>query len=134
MVARHHAEERAFAVHDLIVRERQHEVLVEGVHHAERQLVVMILPVGRVALEVAQRVVHPAHVPFLAEAQAAGMRGPRNLGPGGGLLSNRLHVRMLAVNGFIKPAQEGNRFLIFVPAVPIRNPLARFARVIQVEH
>ena len=47
VVARHLAEERAFAVDDLVVRERQHEVLVEGVEHAERELAVVILAVDR---------------------------------------------------------------------------------------
>ncbi len=70
-VAGHLVEERPLAVHDLVVREREDEVLVEGVDQAEGQLVVVILAVHRVVPHVPQRVVHPAHVPLEAEAEAA---------------------------------------------------------------
>ena len=52
VVARHLAEQRALAVHDLVVRERQHEILVKGVEHAERELVVVVLAVNRILLKV----------------------------------------------------------------------------------
>ena len=42
VVAGHFVDERSLAVDDLVVRERQHEVLVERIDHAKRQLVVMI--------------------------------------------------------------------------------------------
>ena len=64
----------------LIVAQRQHEVFVEGIQHAERQLVVVILPVDGVIAEVVQCVVHPPHVPLHAEAESAEMRRPRNHG------------------------------------------------------
>ena len=64
-------EHRALAVHDLVVADRQDEVLRVRVRHRERHLVVVVLPVDRLAAQVAQRVVHPAHVPLEAEAEAA---------------------------------------------------------------
>jgi hypothetical protein len=70
-IARHLADQRALAVHDFIVRKGQHEVLVERVQAAEREVVVVILAMDRVLGEVAQRIVHPAHVPLHAEAEAA---------------------------------------------------------------
>jgi hypothetical protein len=48
-VARHLVEQRALAVHDLVVRERQHEVLGERVDERERELVVVVAAVDRVA-------------------------------------------------------------------------------------
>jgi hypothetical protein len=62
-------------VHDLVVRERQDEVLGERVHERERQLVVMPAAVDRLVLEVRERVVHPAHVPLEAEPEPAEVRG-----------------------------------------------------------
>ena len=47
VVARHLADERSLPVDHLIVRQRQHEILREGVHHAEGQVVVMELAVDR---------------------------------------------------------------------------------------
>src|ERR687891_1971380 len=63
----HLREERALAVHDLVVREREDEVLRERVHEAERELVMVEPAIHRIALEVVQGVVHPAHVPLEAE-------------------------------------------------------------------
>ena len=45
VVAGHFLEQRAFAVHDFVVRERQDEIFVEGVEHGERQLAVVVLAV-----------------------------------------------------------------------------------------
>ena len=41
-------EQRPLAVHDLVVRERQDEVLAEGVEHRERDVVVVPAPVDRI--------------------------------------------------------------------------------------
>ena len=56
-IARHAAVERAFAMDDLVVRERQDEVLGEGVPDRERQFVLMILAVDAVMAHVLERVV-----------------------------------------------------------------------------
>ena len=48
-VARHLADQRALAVHHLVMAQRQDEVFVEGVEQAEGQIVVMIFAVDRVA-------------------------------------------------------------------------------------
>jgi len=59
------------AVDDLVMAQRQDEILVEGVEQAKGQVVVVMLAVDRLARHVAERVVHPAHVPFEAEAEPA---------------------------------------------------------------
>src|SRR6478735_6326396 len=71
MVARYLAQQRALAVHHLVVADRQYEVLAPGVHQRERHLVVVVLAVDRLVLHVLQRDVHPAHVPLQPEAEAA---------------------------------------------------------------
>jgi hypothetical protein len=48
VVAGHLADQRALAVHHFVVRERQHEVLGEGVEQAEGQLVVVVAAMDRV--------------------------------------------------------------------------------------
>ena len=70
-IARHLAEQRALAVHHFVVRKRQHEVFRERVDGAERQLVVMMTTMYRIALHVLQRVMHPSHVPLEVEAEPA---------------------------------------------------------------
>ena len=48
VVARHAAEDRALAVHDFVVRQRQDEILGECVVQAERDLLVMVLAIDRI--------------------------------------------------------------------------------------
>jgi hypothetical protein len=76
-VAGHFRGERALAVHDLVVRQRQHEALGERIDEPERHPVVVIAAMDRVFVQIRERVVHPAHVPFEIEAEAAvaGRRG-----------------------------------------------------------
>ena len=80
-VARHLVEQRSLAVHDLVVREGEDEVFTERVDHAEGERTVFVLAIDRVFGEIAQRVVHPAHVPLEAEAQASQVSGSRHARP-----------------------------------------------------
>ena len=75
LVARHLRDERALAVHHLVVREREHEVLTERIEHSKRQVGMVELAMHGLALKVVERVVHPAHVPFHAEAKASDIGG-----------------------------------------------------------
>src|SRR3954464_5341925 len=80
-VARHLAQERPLAVYHLVMGQRQDVVLGVGVRHRQRQLAVMVLAVDRWLRAVGQRVMHPAHVPFEAEAETTEVRGPSDAGP-----------------------------------------------------
>ena len=134
VVARHLAEQRALAVHHLVVRERQHEVLAEGVDEREGQLAVVPAAVHRVVVHVLQGVVHPAHVPLQAEAEATEIGRPRHHRPGGRFLGDQLHVGVLAVGQFVELAQEADRLQVLAAAVAVGDPLAFLARVVEVEH
>ncbi len=61
-IAGHLADQRALAVHDLVVGERQHEVLAEGIPEREGEGAVLVGSVQGVGTKILQRVVHPAHV------------------------------------------------------------------------
>src|SRR6266566_4694215 len=91
-IARHAAENRTLAVHDLVMGERQDEVLEECVMQTEKDLAVMMLAVDRVFADVFERVVHPSHVPLVAESETAPLDRPRHHGPGGRLLRCRRRV------------------------------------------
>src|SRR3981081_3064627 len=73
-VARHLIQERALAVHDLVVAKHENEMLLERIHERERDVVVMEAPEDRIERHVMEEVVHPAHVPFEPEAEAAEIR------------------------------------------------------------
>ncbi len=117
-------------MHNLIVRQRQHEILVERVHETEGHFVVMVLAVYRVFGHIGQGVVHPAHVPFVSEAEAAVVHGFRHARPGGGLLG----VGGGAVRVYlgVQAAQKLDGFEVFIAAKFVGQPLAVLARVIEV--
>ena len=88
----------------------------------------------RVVLDVAQRVVHPAHVPLEVEAEAAEVRRLRDAGPGGRFLGDRQHAREIAADRDVELAQELDRLEVLAPAVVVGNPLAGLAAVVEVQH
>ena len=134
LVPGHLAEQRALAVHHLVVRERQHEILGEGVPEAEGQAAVVVLAVHRVLLEVLEGVVHPAHVPLQAEAEAAEVGGARDHRPGGRFLGDRLGVGMIAIGGEIELLDEFHRLEILVAAEAVGDPLPGAPSVVEVQH
>ncbi len=75
-VTRHLAQQGPLAVNDLVVADRQNEVLAPGIDHREGHLVVVVLAVHRLVGDVVKRVMHPAHVPLQPKAQAAQVRCP----------------------------------------------------------
>ena len=81
-----------------------------------------------------QRVVHPAEVPLVAEAEAAGLGRARHAAPRGRLLGDRLDVGERAVHRAVELLEERDRVAIVVRAVLVGHPLAGLARVVAVQH
>jgi hypothetical protein len=133
-VAGHLVEQRALAVHHLVVRERQDEVLGVGVEHRERDLVVRPPAVDGVALHVLQDVVHPAHVPLVGEPETAEVHRPAHRGPRGRFLRRGDRPRRVLVRQRVQLPQELHRLEVLAPTVPVGHPLPRLARVVQVQH
>src|SRR5437667_6432745 len=113
--------------------ERQDEVLTESIEQAKCQVVMVPAPMHRLLADVAQAVVHPAHVPFVAEAEPADISRPRYPGPRGRFLRDGDRARMVAVDQFVQPPQEGRGVEVLVAAVLVRDPLTGLAAVIEVE-
>ena len=105
-VARHAADERALAVHNLVVAQRADEVLGKGVHDGEREQAVVAGAPGKIGLHVVQGVVHPAHVPLIVEAQAAVLRRIGHERPRGGLLGHHHHVGEMGLHGAVDLADK----------------------------
>ena len=134
VVAGHPAQHRAFAVHDLVMRQRQDEIFREGVVQAEQDLAVMMLAVDRILADVVQRVVHPAHVPFVAEAEPAIFDRARHLRPGGGFFRGRGGLRKSGEHLGVEAAQEFDGLEIFAAAIFVRNPAAGGPAVVEIQH
>ena len=130
--AGHLVDERALSVHDLVVRQRQDKVLGIGVGHREGQVVVAALAPERVERHILQHIVHPAHIPFEEEAEAAVVIGLGDHWEGRGFLRRRDGVAPHGEHRAVQLAQEGNGLEIFAPAEFIRAEVA--AAVVQIEH
>ena len=133
-VAGHLVEHRAFAVHDLVVRERQDELLAVGVHHREGDPVVVPLAMHRIFLHVVEHVVHPAHVPLVGETQAAEVHRARHARPRRRLLRAHERARRIVLDQHVELLDELDRLDVFAAAVLVGHPLAFLARVIEIQH
>ena len=77
-ITRHFGQQRALAVGDLVVGQGQNEIFSEGIKKSEGEAAVMVLAVRRVLAHVEESVVHPAHVPLVAEAETADISWARH--------------------------------------------------------
>src|SRR5260370_40072539 len=62
------------------------------------------------------------------------MQGPGHAGKRRGLLRRRERPTMFAMREAVQLLEEGNSIEVFASSVRVRHPLARLARVIEVEH
>jgi len=74
-IARHLVEKGVFSVNDFVMGKGQHEILGEGVDEGKGDLVVLVFAVDGIGRKILERVIHPAHVPFETEAEAAEIGG-----------------------------------------------------------
>ena len=78
---------------DLVVRERQDEVLAVHVERREGHQVVVPAAVDRILVHVLEDVVHPAHVPLVGEPEAAEVHRPADAGQRRRFLGRRDRAR-----------------------------------------
>ena len=81
-----------------------------------------------------QHVVHPAHVPFIIEAQAALVRRSGDHGPGGGFFRDHQGLGNIFKYRSIELAQKIHGFQVFPAAVLVGLPLSLLFPVIQIQH
>ena len=100
-VAGHFVKQRILAVDDFVVGKGQNEIFAEGVEQRKSDFVVFVLAVDGIGGKIFQRVVHPAHVPFEAEAEAAEIGGAGDAGPGGGFFGDGEDAGEALVSDFV---------------------------------
>src|SRR5215472_9258016 len=119
---------------DLVMGKRQNEILRKGIMQTEENLSVMMLAIDRVLGDILKGIVHPTHVPLVADTEAApidraGNHRPcrRLLSRGGGVWESRKYLD-------VATTQERDRLKILSPAIFVRNPSVLGTAVIEVEH
>src|SRR4030095_11056370 len=114
--------------------QRQHKILLKRVDHSERELIVMVLAMNRILGKVCERIVHPTHIPFEPEPEAAGIDRTGHHRPSGGFFRDGLDIRKALVDGAVELLEELNGLDVLSAAVAVRDPFAALARVIEIEH
>ena len=92
----------------------------------------VIAPVDRIQREVAQRVVHPPHVPLEVEPEAAVLWRRRHARKRRGFLGNRQGAWKIPVHRIVHLPQKFDCLEVLAPAVAIRQPFAGIAAVVKV--
>ena len=133
-VTGHLIDHGALPMNDLIVAENQDEVFIMGIEHGEGGLPMMILPMDGLMGDVAEAVIHPAHVPFEAKAQTALTDGTRYTGPSGALFRDHEDAGMLFVAHTIEMPHETDGLQVLATSVVVRHPLTGLTGVVEVEH
>ena len=99
---------------NLIVREHQNVVLGKCIGHAEGHLVMVVFAEVWIELHVIEEVMHPSHVPFVGEMQAAVLYASRYLRPRCGLLGNHDDTFVSSAHQGIQVFEELDGFEIFI--------------------
>ena len=120
----------------VVVRERQEVVLVEGVVHPEDELGVAFRPLGWLQGHVLlERVVDPAEVPLVVEAEsAASCRPSSDVGPRRRVLGERQHPGVVLVDLLVHPLQERDGGEVLVAAELVGLPRSRLALEVEPDH
>src|SRR5918996_4414589 len=100
-------------MHDFVVRERQNEVLTERIPKRECQLIVLISAMNGILLKIAERVVHPTHVPLQAESEATHVDRPAHPGPSGRFLGDHEYSGVLAMDDCVQFLDEVDCLEVF---------------------
>ena len=130
----HLLEHGAFSVDDFIVGDGENIVFGEAVEEGERELIVIERPIDGVQRDVAEHVVHPAHVPLEVEAESADVGGLGDQRPCGGFLCDHENIRIAGERCLVEVAQEFHCLQILVAAVDVGTPFAVGTVVVQIEH
>ena len=133
-LARHLPEHRALAVHDLVMREHEHEVLGVVIDHGEGELVIAALPEERIRTHVAEEVVHEAHVPLEVEAEAVLLDVTGDVRPCRGLLCDEQSARKALMELRVQMLQELHRIEVLVAAVDVPRCILALTTIVEVEH
>ena len=132
-VTGHLVDQRALAVHDFVVRQRQHEILGERIPDRERQPVVVVAG-DRPGPARSSRACR-ASSPCSTSGRTRGRRYTGRETIGHAVDSSA----MTCTSGWsrytvVELAQERDRVEVLLAAVRVGNPLAGLARVVEVEH
>ena len=132
--SRHLIDKGTLSMDYLVMGDRQNKILGESVEKGKCQIIVIKGTIQRVQGHIVKHIVHPAHVPLIVEAQAAGVGRLGNHRPGGRFLCDHHHVRLYREGRLVQALQKRHRLQVFLTAVLIGHPFPILAAVVQIQH
>ena len=121
-------------MNDLIVAENENKMLLKSIEHGEGDITLVVSSMDGLFADVAQAVIHPAHIPLEPKAEPVVVGRMRYTGIGCGFLRNHGHAGEALVGDFVAALEEADRFEVLASTEAIRDPLAFLAGIIEIEH
>ena len=94
----------------------------------------VIAPVHGFARQVAQRIVHPTHIPLEVKPEAPCARRTRDARPSRCFFRDGERIGILPVHGVVETAEEGHRIQVLPPPVAVGQPLTVATAIVEVQH
>lgn len=130
----HPVDERFFPMDHFVVGQGQDEVFRKSIVQGKGNQVLAPFPVQGIRAHVLEHVVHPAHVPFVVEAQASLIRRPGHQRPGGGFFRHHKGLGLFPEHRRVQLPEEFHCFQVLPSPVFVGLPLAVLFPVVQVQH
>ena len=134
LLSRHLSDHRAFSMYYLIVRKSQHKILAVRVDHAERKLAVVVRAEERIKLHIAEKIIHPAHIPLIIKSKTVLFYRRCDLWPCRGFFRDQNRAISILLKDRVEMLKEFHCFQILMTAVHICHPFAVILAVIQIQH
>ena len=116
------------------MRNGKNEILRKSIHQRESQFFVIVFSEKRIAGNVIEHIVRPAHIPLEVEAEPAFVGGRGDHRPCSRFLRDHQNIAELSEYGGIQFSEKRYGFEVFVLPVYVRDPFTRFAVVIKIKH
>ena len=133
-LSRHFGEQRRLAVHHLVVGKYEHKLFTVSIHHAKGQLIVAAGAEIRIGLDIAQIIVHKAHIPLEVKSKSVVIQISRNLRPCRRLLGDHQHAFIPLFHNGIEVLQKFDRLQIFIASIQVGDPLSVPSSIVQIKH
>ena len=132
--ARHFVEHRAFQMHNLIVRQHKDVILTLVVAHRKCHLVVVIFTEIWIQLHIIKEVMHPSHVPLVAEVQSIFLYLACYFWPCGRLFGYHYSSVISSKYECVDMLEKFHCLKILIATELVWNPLSISLSVIEIKH
>ena len=121
-------------MYHFIMRQHKNIIFTLVVTHCKGHLIVVVLTEKRIQLHIIEEIMHPAHIPLIAEIKSIILYRTGHLRPCCRFLRNHHCSRISSENDRINMFEKLNGLQIFISAIFVCHPLSILLSVIQIKH